>query len=465
MSTVTPIEIPKKKKAAPAAKRRLTRTVYDDAKPDGTDYVIWDNRLPGFGLRVRPSGAKSFTYVYRQHGKLKRVTIKALTPDDAYEAAKALAAKHYGGDDPAAEKQEARQEAEKKSRVPTVGEVLNSFVENHVKVHLKPKTQTEYARVVEKLLKPHIGDIKIDALETKDVSAMYQTLLKQPRKQRGKKKAKEGVAVKAAKPAVTQAGGAVRALSSAMSWAEEAGLRPPGSNPARIRLRTPRRRQRLFSDGEVARMMDATDAMEKEGKLIPPVALGIRLLFATGCRAGEICGLRWDDVDFEHATLRWPDSKTGHLEKPMTDEARTLLETASRKGRIVGVEWVLPSLLSVSRATDGSRREQPKHLRVETLEAGFERVMKRAEVVAGENATLHLIRHYFSSKTYTDKSIPLAIAMAIVGHNSVATAMRYAHVSREEVAAAARDAATRRKDAIDAAAKKGQVVPIAEVTK
>ncbi|MFL5011410.1 tyrosine-type recombinase/integrase [Rhizobium sp.] len=463
MSTVTSSTESPRKKASPAAKRRLTRNVYDDAKPDGTDYVIWDSRLPGFGLRVRPSGAKAFTYVYRQHGKLKRVTIKALTPDDAYEAAKALAANHYGGGDPAAEKQETRQEAEKKNRVPTVGDVLDSFLKNHVDVHLKPKTRSEYARVVAKLLKPHIGDIKIDALETKDVSAMYQTLLKQPRRPRGEKmKAKEGAE---AKPAVTQAGGAVRALSSAMSWAEEAGLRPPGSNPARIRLRSPRRRQRLFSDGEVARMADATDAMEKEGKLIPPVALGIRLLFATGCRAGEICGLRWDEVDFEHATLRWPDSKTGYLEKPMTDEARTLLETASRKGRIVGVEWVLPSLLSVSRVTDGPRREQPKHLRVETLEAGFERVMKRAEVVAGENATLHLIRHYFSSKTYTDKSIPLPVAMAIVGHNSVATAMRYAHVSREEVAAAARDAATRRREAIDAAAKKGQVSSIKEDTK
>ncbi|NTG86377.1 tyrosine-type recombinase/integrase [Agrobacterium rhizogenes] len=450
MSTVTPTEAPRKK-AAPATKRRLTRTVCDDAKADGTDYVIWDNRLPGFGLRVRPSGAKSFTYVYRQHGKLKRLTIKALTPEDAYDRAKELAAQHYGGGDPAAEKQEARQEADKKSKVPTVGEVLDSFVTNHAKVHLKPKTWTEYERSVEKLLKPHIGNVKIDALETKDVSAMYQTLLKLPRKPRGKAKPSAE-----AKPAVTQAGGAVRVLSSAMSWAEEAGLRPPGSNPARIRLRTSRRRTRLFSDNEVSRMMDATDAMEKDGKLIPPVALGIRLLFATGCRAGEICGLRWDDVDFEHATLRWADSKTGYLEKPMTDEARALLDTA-RRARFVSVPWVCPSLLSVSRQTEGGRREEPKHLRVETLEAGFERVMKKAEVSAGENATLHLIRHWFSTKTYTDKSIPLPVQMAIVGHNSVATAMRYAHVSRDEVAAAAREAATRRREAVDAAGKKGQV--------
>lgn len=452
------------KKAAPA-KRRITRTVYDDALPDENEYVIWDSRLPGFGLRVRPSGAKSFTYVYRQNSKLKRVTIKALTPDDAYDRAKELAGKHYGGGDPAEEKAEARREAEMKSKVLSVGRVLDSFVENHAKVHLKPKSWSEYARVVEKLLKPHIGNIKIDALETKDVSVMYQTLLKQPRKPRSKKKMKEGAVAKPAKPAATQASGAIRVLSSAMSWAEEAGLRPAGSNPARIRLKASRRRQRLFSDNEVARMMEATDAMMKEGKLIPPVALGIRLLFATGCRAGEICGLRWDDVDFEHGLLRWPDSKTGHLEKPMTDEARALLEATARTGRIVGVPWVVASPVSLAKVTEGGRREQPKHLRVETLEAGFERVMKKAEVKAEENATLHLIRHWFSTKTYTDKSIPLPVQMAIVGHSSVATAMRYAHVSREEVAAAARDAAARRKQAVEAAAKKGQLASITEATK
>lgn len=434
-------------------KRRLTRAVYDAAQADGTDYVIWDTTVPGFGLRVRPSGSKSFTYVYRQHGKLKRVTIKATTPDEARDRAKALMAEVAGGGDPVEAKQEAREEADRRRAVPTVGDVLDSFVENHAKVHLKPKSWGEYARCVERLLKPHIGSLKIDALETKDVSAMYQQLLKQPR--RAKKGAKPA-------PATTQASGAIRVLSSAMSWAEEAGLRPPGSNPARIRLKASRRRQRLFSDQEVSRMLEAADALTSEGKLIPPVVLGIKLLFATGCRAGEICALRWEDVDFQHGLLRWSDSKTGYLEKPMTDEARQLLTDAERGQRIVGVPWVCASPLSSAKAASGQTRTQPKHIRVETLEAGFERVMSRAAVTAGENASLHLIRHWFATKTYTDKSIPLPVQMAIVGHTSVATAMRYAHVAREELVQAAREAAARRGEAVAAAGKRGQVIAIGE---
>ena len=129
------------------------------------------------------------------------------------------------------------------------------------------------------------------------------------------------------------------------------------------------------------------------------MALGTRLLFATGCRTGEIAELQWSNVDLDEGLARWPKSKTGFLEKPITDEARDLLEEADR---IVGSDWVC--------TMDGR-----KPVRVETLEAGSERVMKAAGVEAKENATLHLIRHRFSTKTYTDKSIPLPVQMAIVG--------------------------------------------------
>lgn len=288
---------------------------------------------------------------------------------------------------------------------------------------MAPKTWAEYERLCDKILKPAIGKTKIDALEPKDVAAMHHA--------------------ERAKP--TQAALAVRVLSSAMSWAEENGLRPAGSNPARIRLKGARRRQRLFNDAEVARLLAAIDKLEVEAKILPTVALGLRLLFATGCRAGEICGLRWSNVDLAEGLMRWPTTKTGFLEKPVTPEAKALLKKAER---IVGVDWVCP----------GTNRK--KALRVETLEAGFERAMKSAKVLANENASLHLIRHWFSTKTYADASIPLPVQMAVVGHKSVATARKYAHVVREQVAQAATRAAKRRAASIKAASKKGKVVEL-----
>jgi integrase len=405
-------------------KIKLTKTVVADATARDKEYFIWDSGIAGFGLRVRPSGAKSYVFVYRsaggRSGKVRRLTIKASSLDKAREQAKALSGKYHGGADPAADKAEEKRQAERVNLTPTVGSVLDRFIADHAREHLKPQTAGEYERIVDKILKLRLGKLKINALEPKHVAEMYHAMRATP----------------------TQATQAVRVLSSAMSWAMENGLRPAGLNPASIRLKGTRRRQRLFSDVEVGRLLTTIDTLEGAGKLTASVALALRLLFATGCRSGEICGLQWQNVDLEEGVLRWPDSKTGYLQKPITDEARALLEGAERT---VGVDWVCPSPVC-------------RQLRREMLEAGFERVMKVAKVPANENASLHLIRHWFASKIYTDKSIPLPLQMAIVGHTNVATAMRYSHVTIAEVQEAAAGAAKRRAGAIKAAESRGKVV-------
>lgn len=409
---------------------RITNTVVADALPRDKEYVIWDSAISGFGLRVRPTGGKSYIFTYRtaggRAGKVQRVTIgnaAKMKADPAREKAKALAGQHHGGVDPAADKAEERAEAIAERNAPTVADLLDRFIKEHAKVTLKEKTWSEYERLCKKVLKPQLGKLKVGAVQPKDVSEMYHAIRAKP----------------------TQAGLAVRVLSSAMSMAEEWGLREAGSNPCRIRLKGGRRRERLFSDAEVARLLVTIDRHEAEKKMTDSVALALRLLFATGCRAGEICDLTWSNVDLEENWLEWRTHKTdggGSLRKAITAEAARLLERAER---IEGVDFVCPS--------PGQKR-----LRVETLEAAFERVMKSAKVPANENATLHLIRHWFATATYSDASIPLPMQMKIVGHKSVATAMRYAHVAQEALQKAARQAEKKRTAAIKAGARKGKVV-------
>ena len=86
---------------------KLTKRVVDEARPGVNDLLIWDTQLKGFGLKVTPTGSKSYLYQYRiggRAGKTRRVTIgkhgSPWTPDSARDEAErhAFAVKQQGVD-------------------------------------------------------------------------------------------------------------------------------------------------------------------------------------------------------------------------------------------------------------------------------------------------------------------------------------------------------------------------------
>src|SRR3546814_12514778 len=82
--------------------------------------------------------------------------------------------------------------------------------------------------------------------------------------------------------------------------------------------------------GKLFRHLDHLEAEGLEHYVIP---LAIRLQFEFAGRRGEIVTLQWDWVDFENRRVVWPDSKTGGMSKPMSEEAYRLLSTAPRQDR------------------------------------------------------------------------------------------------------------------------------------
>ena len=59
------------------ARQKLTKSVVDRLSIRATEYVIWDAELPGFGIRVKPTGIKSFVVQYRNRktGSSRRKTL------------------------------------------------------------------------------------------------------------------------------------------------------------------------------------------------------------------------------------------------------------------------------------------------------------------------------------------------------------------------------------------------------
>lgn len=89
---------------------RLTKTSVDAATPGSKDWMLWDDRLAGFGLKITPAGTKVYVYQYRMGGrgtKVRRFTIGKhgkLTTDGARKKAEGLALSVANGIDPQKEK-------------------------------------------------------------------------------------------------------------------------------------------------------------------------------------------------------------------------------------------------------------------------------------------------------------------------------------------------------------------------
>ena len=87
---------------------KITKRIVDAAEGRANDYVIWDDELPGFGLRVFVSGKRSYVLQYRAAGRSRRYTIGlhgVWTPETARQEAKVLFGRIAKGDDPAEERQ------------------------------------------------------------------------------------------------------------------------------------------------------------------------------------------------------------------------------------------------------------------------------------------------------------------------------------------------------------------------
>ncbi len=149
----------------------------DDAKAEGLNPVfLWDDKLPGFGLRVTPSGIKSYIIQYRPKNsrKVTRLTIGRhgkITPDKARREAERLFAGITLGSDPAAEGKASR--AASTVKVMTLADMLDRFVADHVKTNNKPGTQREEIRLINRLVRPSLGKLALNSLTRGEVKKWH----------------------------------------------------------------------------------------------------------------------------------------------------------------------------------------------------------------------------------------------------------------------------------------------------
>ncbi|MFA9230952.1 MAG: tyrosine-type recombinase/integrase [Microgenomates group bacterium] len=393
-------------------KIKISKRTVDALKATGARFIAWDTDLSGFGVRVGPTGAKTYVLKYRvgggRAGRVRWGVIGqhgALTPEQAREAAQRWASEVAAGGDPAGDKIDKR-------KAPTVAELLGQYVSAHVEVRNKPSTIAFVKDLVDRVIcKDALAKLKVSDVTGADLARFHARLAKTP----------------------TTANRARSALSKAFSLAEVWGYRPRHSNPcADVEKYRETARDRFLSAAEFAALGNALAKAEtgaltidengkaKAVRLSKSAVAAIRLLIFTGARRGEILGLRWEWIDWEAGRANLPDSKTGKkplmLPPPALEVLRSLEMPDNSKGFVI-------------RGGDYSDPETP----LVNLKDPWGLIRRAAGL---PDVRPHDLRHSFASVMIAGGA-SLPVIGALLGHRDVKTTQRYAHLSTDPLKAAA----------------------------
>ena len=365
-------------------KAKLNKRFIDAAKYQGSGACyVWDTETSGFGLRVYPSGRKSFVVTYRVRGKQRFFTMGRfgeMTLDQARTEALETLGRARKGEDPSGDRLASH-------RSPTVNELAKRYMKEHASIKLKPGSAQRNLSVWENHILPRLGRRKVADIDRADVAQMHTEMAAIP----------------------STANRARSVLSSAFNLAEIWGWRPEGTNPCRHVARYKEEsRERYLSESELGRLGSTLAEAEQSWAVSRQSISAIRLLILTGCRHNEIVTLRWDDVDFERRCLNLPDSKTGRKTVRLNSAALEILATLER---LDGNPFVVPG------------KKPGAHLY--SLEWLWRRICEEAKL---ENVRIHDLRHTYASYA-VNAGFTLPVIGKLLGHSKTATTERYAHLA------------------------------------
>ena len=154
---------------------KLTKRTVDAAEVRSSDYFVWDDELPGFGLRVLPSGRKGYVVQYRAGRRSRRISLgpsTVLACEQARNQAMTIIAAARNGEDPAAKRDTDREAI-------TVTELADRFDKEHIALRVKASTGKEYRRNLKRFILPALGRLRVNEVTRADVGETLRPPLEQ----------------------------------------------------------------------------------------------------------------------------------------------------------------------------------------------------------------------------------------------------------------------------------------------
>ena len=365
-------------------RRRLTDAGIAKLRPQAREYTLWDTGVAGLGVRVRPSGSRTFVYHLKTEGGVRKMSFGPAALRKVEEVRRACMEAATGA---------VGADAVRRGKAP----LFRDFVAGEWKAdrfeRCKPSTRKGFRSMLNRHLLPAFGARRLDRITRSMALGWFEVC---------------------SRSAPGSANHALALLRQILNHAHTLGH--IGANPVRgIRRNPGRKMTRFLSREEIARLHHILDRCAEGSASEAQQADIIRLLLLTGCRKGEIVYLRREEVRDDRLELA--DTKTGPRTVQLNGPARQIVARRMQQGN---GPWVFPSVRDPSRP---SSRDPWLWYRVRR-EAGI------------EDVRLHDLRHTVASQAAMN-GVPLPVVARMLGHGNVRMTMRYAHVGDREVEAAA----------------------------
>lgn len=363
---------------------KLTKTVIDQLKYEGVNgatCIYWDDEIKGLGVRVFPSGQKTFVlscFINGKHRIKKLERYGRITLKEARDKAQDCFSDLRHGLDPFDKKII-------KENTFTVADLGKEYINRYAKRN--KKTWSEDRRRIDSYIVPAFGSKSVIDVVRKDVTFLFESI--------GKNHPYEANRIKAL-------------ISKIFNFAIDEGLVPEGFiNPAsRIRKFKEEKRDRWIQPGELPRL---AEEIQKEENIFVQCAIWLYLL--TGCRKNEILSAKWEQVNFEREELRLPVTKSGRVHYvPLSRPAMEMLQSLPR---IEGNPYILP----------GRRRGKP----LVNISKPWIRIRKAAGM---DDVRLHDLRRSVGS-WMASAGVSLHIIGKILNHQDVKTTEIYARLQED----------------------------------